>query len=296
MALTRRTNVLVVDDDVVLLRSVERQLRSTYDVTTANHPSEALAHDPRYDVVLADYAMPEMNGLQFLSLVRKVRPGAARVLMSGRADLSALAGDSDDVQWCITKPWVTDELVKAIAEASTLSLHAERARKPRVTPVPVHRFTPPPTAAAPLLLTSPVPSSPMPQPLPATPGLGKVLVVDDSATTIEATQLALEDAGIGSIALMDPLKLVDTIRREAPDVVLLDVNMPAINGTRMLELLGRFNLPPTKVVLHSMSPADWLEKEAKCLGAAGFVRKDSDSTKLLQVVKQLMASVVHPSP
>ena len=57
-------------------------------------PQEALekARSTAYDLVLSDYRMPLMNGVQFLKSFREIQPETARLILSGYADLNGLIG------------------------------------------------------------------------------------------------------------------------------------------------------------------------------------------------------------
>jgi two-component system probable response regulator PhcQ len=80
----RKVRLLLVDDDVVLLRSLERLLRNKVDVTTASNAAAALAHvHERFDIVLADYRMPQMDGVELLKQLQQLDPHALRALTSG---------------------------------------------------------------------------------------------------------------------------------------------------------------------------------------------------------------------
>ncbi|TMK43342.1 MAG: response regulator, partial [Actinobacteria bacterium] len=88
--------VLLVDDDPFLLEGLRRQLRGTFELTTALGGHEGLdllrtAGQGSFAVVVSDYQMPRMNGASFLASVRDVAPDATRMLLSGQADLNGVA-------------------------------------------------------------------------------------------------------------------------------------------------------------------------------------------------------------
>jgi DNA-binding NtrC family response regulator len=84
-------------------------------------PREALDHawETEYDVVIADYRMPEMDGIRFLEAFRRIRPDAARILLSGQADLEVLvdAVNRAEIFSFIQKPWSEFELRIAVIQA-----------------------------------------------------------------------------------------------------------------------------------------------------------------------------------
>jgi CheY-like chemotaxis protein len=116
--------------------------------------------------------------------------------------------------------------------------------------------------------------------------MGKILVLDDSEIVLEATKMALEDAGHEVITLMSPFLLFETMQREHPDVVLVDVNMPALSGDRVLEISNAFGaFRETPVLLYSTIEAAQLKAMAQRYGADGFVRKSLDREVLLREVE-----------
>ncbi len=84
--------VFFVDDDPNILSGFQRMLRSRFRVETANVPAcalEKIAHHPDLAVVVSDYRMPGMNGVEFLSQVAQLRPDSVRILLTGEADTKA---------------------------------------------------------------------------------------------------------------------------------------------------------------------------------------------------------------
>ncbi|TXJ76140.1 response regulator [Streptomyces lavendulae] len=113
-----RTVILTVDDDPGVSRAVARDLRRRYGasyriVRAESGPSalEALRElKLRGDlvaVILADYRMPRMNGIEFLEQALDVYPGARRVLLTAYADTNAAidAINVVDLDHYLLKPW-----------------------------------------------------------------------------------------------------------------------------------------------------------------------------------------------
>jgi response regulator RpfG family c-di-GMP phosphodiesterase len=122
-------HLLLVDDEPNILRALERQLRSiergdggpAYRIETCTDPAAALqrGEEVAFDLVLSDYRMPRMNGVAFLRAFRAIQPSAARLLLSGRADLSGLidAINEAGIMRFLAKPWEEAELVFAVEQA-----------------------------------------------------------------------------------------------------------------------------------------------------------------------------------
>ncbi|MFI3185206.1 MAG: response regulator [Methylococcaceae bacterium] len=82
--------ILFVDDEVLLLEGVKRQLRKEFDITVAEGGEAALAilaSDGPFAVVVSDYNMPGMDGVAFLNAVYQRHPHIVLVMLTGRAEL-----------------------------------------------------------------------------------------------------------------------------------------------------------------------------------------------------------------
>ena len=115
---TSRTAILTVDDDPGVSRAVARDLRRRYGeryrIVRAESGADALEAlrqmKLRGDLVaaiLADYRMPEMNGIEFLERAMDIYPGARRVLLTAYADTGAAidAINVVDLDHYLLKPW-----------------------------------------------------------------------------------------------------------------------------------------------------------------------------------------------
>jgi YesN/AraC family two-component response regulator len=125
------SRILILDDEDSILKSLKRLLRvapctvgnKTFalEVETFGSPLEAIErarHEP-FDLFLSDFRMPEMDGIEFLKVVKEIQPDAARLILSGYADLNALvrAVNEIGIDRFIGKPWNDYELLSAIAQS-----------------------------------------------------------------------------------------------------------------------------------------------------------------------------------
>jgi CheY-like chemotaxis protein len=82
--------ILFVDDDVMVLSGLKRQLRNQFNIETVLSGDEALeiikTNGP-YAVVVSDFLMPGMNGIELLSRVRDVSPETVRMMLTGSSDM-----------------------------------------------------------------------------------------------------------------------------------------------------------------------------------------------------------------
>jgi PAS domain S-box-containing protein len=116
---TRKLNVLVVDDDKAVLKSTTRMLDSLgYAAIAAESGGEALrliASEPDFDLVLADFAMPEMNGVELARALRTMHPNLPVILVTGYRGLDALK-EFDETR-ILQKPYQEDDLMDKIVTA-----------------------------------------------------------------------------------------------------------------------------------------------------------------------------------
>ena len=111
--------VLFVDDDAKILAAFRRRLRKRFTIETVLGGNEGLnliESDGPFAVVVADYCMPQMNGVEFLSRVREVAPEAVRMMLTGSADLqsAAQAVNEGNIFRFLTKPCSMDALSEAL--------------------------------------------------------------------------------------------------------------------------------------------------------------------------------------
>lgn len=121
------------------------------------------------------------------------------------------------------------------------------------------------------------------------PPRAKILVADDTATVREWTKLVLEQAGFHVIATGDPVQLPLLIRQEQPNLVLIDVSLPRLQGDRLADMLEGVRIPPF-MALYSSSHATELENIAQRCGADGYMAKTSDPEELLRRVMEWLQS------
>ncbi len=111
--------ILFVDDEPNLLSGISRQLRGRYAVTTCHEPHEASAlmeKSAPFAVVVSDYRMPKMNGVQFLARVRDRSPDTVRMMLTGQADLetAVLAVNEGSIFRLLLKPCPFESLTAAL--------------------------------------------------------------------------------------------------------------------------------------------------------------------------------------
>lgn len=115
--------ILLVDDERNVLRSLERLfLEEEYEVVTAvsgQEGLELLEQAGPFQLIISDYRMPSMNGVEFLSEVCRRWPDTERMILSGYADTAAIVAaiNEGQIYKFIAKPWNDDDLLLTVREA-----------------------------------------------------------------------------------------------------------------------------------------------------------------------------------
>lgn len=108
--------IAIVDDEEMVLTSLRSflLLETDYEVETFSSPQTALAElrDKPVDLVISDYLMPGMNGIEFLLEVKRLHPFATRILLTGYADKENAIKAINEVglYQYVEKPWNNADL------------------------------------------------------------------------------------------------------------------------------------------------------------------------------------------
>jgi response regulator RpfG family c-di-GMP phosphodiesterase len=113
--------ILFVDDDRNILSSFQRQFHSSYETLIAENSNEGLKiieMEGPVAVVVSDYRMPEMNGVEFLTRVREISPDTVRFMLTGQADMEAVIKVINEgrIFRLLTKPCMPDLMKKNIED------------------------------------------------------------------------------------------------------------------------------------------------------------------------------------
>ncbi len=106
--------ILIVDDEVHVVGALRRLLRREgFSIEVALNGEEAIQKLASFeaDVVISDFRMRGMNGLELLGQVLRMAPKTVRVLISGHADLSSSGAGAGVISHFISKPWDDERLV-----------------------------------------------------------------------------------------------------------------------------------------------------------------------------------------
>ena len=123
-------------------------------------------------------------------------------------------------------------------------------------------------------------------------GKGKILVIDDDEKVLSIARRNLEAAGYEVLVASSALKMPQIVQREKPDLVLLDIEMPALSGEHVLDLATLFDfLRTTPIVLHSAKSDEELQALVARSQAKGYIKKTSNAITFVSQVEQFLAEV-----
>src|SRR5437588_8152386 len=103
----------------------------------------------------------------------------------------------------------------------------------------------------------------------------KVVVIDDSAVTLEAVKLGLEAAGFAVVGLQSPIGSGIIISLEKPDAVLVDMAMASMSGESVVKGLKKRRDCPRVLLFSERSERELAEAAVRC-GADAWIRKSAD--------------------
>ena len=258
------STILVVDDERLicdLLRSV--LAGHGHEVLMAMNGRDGLElfkkHRPRF--TLLDLRMPEMNGIEVLKQIRAIDPQAAVLILTawGSDALEQQARQLGVVDF-LSKGLSLDVLVDAMER--TLQQTAQAAS--------------PAQAAAP---------GGAPRAAPVAAGDGDfILVVDDEPQIRDLLKRFLTLRGYKVRVASDGQQALTMVEQEAPQLIVLDVYMPGINGVEVLRQLRRKKYTGG-VILLTGSQDDKLLQEALDLGSVDVMGKPVDLERLALAIQ-----------
>ena len=117
----------------------------------------------------------------------------------------------------------------------------------------------------------------------------RILIVDDEPDLLEMVQINLEMEGYECMVAYDGFRALDRVSKEKPDLIILDVMLPGMNGYKICRLLKfdeKYKRIPIIMLTAEAQRADRLLGEAT--GADFYMTKPFDADKLLAKVKELL--------
>ncbi|AKU99088.1 Response regulator [Labilithrix luteola] len=118
--------------------------------------------------------------------------------------------------------------------------------------------------------------------------LYRVLVVDDDTMQLELLERTLRSEGFVVMTCSSPIGVTSIVRSFVPHVVLMDVDIPALSGDRILALARKSAPPMTRFLLHSAADEAVLRRLAKEADADGWISKSTTGAELATRIRALV--------
>lgn len=293
--------ILVVDDEPNIVSAIRRELntpplgRYRYAVEGFSDPRLALerAREKTFAVVVVDYRMPEMTGVDLLKALYEIQPDCARIVLSGQTDMEALVRMINEVHIYrfIPKPWSAYFLKSSISQAVDYRQAAVRNR-----------------SMADILRAQgiglPVDAS----------AVDQILVVDDDVSVCHAVARDLThrshldevfcamraEASHGSTAMLDKAQISVQIStspvhalRMADDVsfacIIADHKMPGMDGAQLLEAFAEKQPECVRIMLSGVASMEAIIAAVDLAHIHSFIAKPWQDYELRAVVAQALS-------
>ncbi len=116
------SKILIIDDEIMITATLSTliELMLDYEVFTFNDPKvlveSGLLDNEKIDLVISDFIMPNMNGLDLLSLIKQKQPHIVPILLTGYSDKDSAIKSINELglYYYLEKPWDNSELIKII--------------------------------------------------------------------------------------------------------------------------------------------------------------------------------------
>lgn len=121
---------------------------------------------------------------------------------------------------------------------------------------------------------------------------GQILIVDDNDAVRKGIRTLISHLPGWTVCgeALDGLDAIDKVKELRPQVVLMDISMPRMNGLQATRIL-RKEMPETTIIIVSQNDPDVVKHQVREVDAAGYVAKSELSKKLLPVLKKLAVSL-----
>ena len=123
----------------------------------------------------------------------------------------------------------------------------------------------------------------------------RIMLADDHTILVEAFRKLLEPHFEIVATVSDGFALLDAAAQLKPDVIVVDISMPLLNGLEAAQRLKK-RLPAVKIVFLTMNEDPDLAVEAMRAGAAGYLLKNSAATELIRAIQLSLKGKTYVTP
>jgi CheY-like chemotaxis protein len=245
----KRPLVLLVDDDRDIVRALGVRLKAAgYDVATAHDglTGVAAAQSDRPDAIVLDIRMPGMDGLSALARLRgqeSTRHIPAIILSANVVDTARNEAMGLGAHCFLEKPCDPSDLLKALRAAIG---HSDQ-NTASATPTAGEREMQPKKS---------------------------ILLADDNQDFLRSMSQRFQELGMGVMCASDGLDVLMLAAKDAPDLIILDIGMPGVDGLTVCEKLGQNAMTSDiPVIILSGKSDEKTLRRCKALGAQYIHKK-----------------------
>jgi len=261
--------ILIIEDDLRIATALQIRFKANgYQAVTAPDAIAArtLALQLKPDLICLDISLPGGDGLRLAEELRQ-RPGSR-----GTPMIFVTASKDPDLRrrtmelgaaGLFDKPYDAEELLQVVRHALGETTMTRKA--------PQYELGPP---------------GPSPAPSP----VKKILIIEDDRKIAMALTIRLKSAGYGTTMAFDALTVITAAVKLKPDLLLLDVSMPAGNGFTVAERVQTLFPAAVPIIFITASKQPAFRKRADELGAAGFFEKPYDPDKLMAAISRILSA------
>lgn len=272
-------HALLLDDEPFVLTALRRELLRKPDIghdgleiLSFASPREALAAiaapEGVIDFAVVDYRMPELDGIRFLTELKRAQPDAIRILLTGNADTETAikAINEASIDFLIFKPWHEYDLKGRIALA--LHQHAlQRANRERR-----EQTQPPPR-----------------------PDAYRLMLIDDEREVLNALRREIDVAASANGGTRFSVschasaeEALQSAKNACPDLVIADQAMPGMDGTTFFHYLRTLCPNAVRIMISGQANLKILADAINIAGVYHFIRKPWTSGELQATLAQAL--------
>ena len=117
----------------------------------------------------------------------------------------------------------------------------------------------------------------------------KILIVDDDKDVLRGMNVRLKANGYDVVFAADGISAISAVRKEDPDVIILDIGLPGGDGFVVMEWLGSL-LPVAQIPIIILTARDLSGNQERALnaGAQAFLQKPVDNDVLLETIRKVL--------
>ncbi len=296
-----KIKVLLVDDEEAYVKTLaERMEMRDVGSRVALSGEEALQilEDEPPDVMVLDLRMPGIDGMEVLERVKQKHPHIEVIILTGHgSDREEKEARRLGAFEYLQKPADTTHLLKTVRAAWRKSLKAaaefikdsQEEFDRSMAAAAFAEAGAPEMAAEAMQESSPEHGEDAEEPVAAeteaSTQMLKVLFVDDEEDFVRTMAERMEMREVGSEVALDGEQALQMLEDEVPDVMVLDLRMPGIDGLEVLRRVKK-TYPQMAVIIMTGHGSERDEKEARRLGAFDYLTKPVDINHLMDVVRE----------